>query len=134
MTTTTEHIGHTQDGRQFFLTTPFEPAIEGSAGCEYIALYLFDAGRAIARGSGSIGLARAPNFDRDAARAATEALGFARQGDPRGISASPCVERFGTEFGLIPRDCEHPDDVPAVILMPGDYMAFFEPWEGYYDT
>ncbi|MEZ6003559.1 MAG: hypothetical protein R3F17_02210 [Planctomycetota bacterium] len=75
-------------------------------------------------------------FDRDAARELLQkrwdSLGKVTQGD---IRVAPFrVERFGTEFGLIPRDCEHPDDVPAVILMPGDYMAFFEPWEGYYDT
>ena len=37
-----EHIGRTADGRQFFLTTPFEPAIDGKAGCEFVALFLFD--------------------------------------------------------------------------------------------
>ena len=37
-----EHIGKLPDGRQFFLTTPFEPAhsIE-EPGCEYVALFLF---------------------------------------------------------------------------------------------
>jgi hypothetical protein len=38
-----EHVGRTADGRQFFLTTPFEPAIGGSDGNEFVALYLFDA-------------------------------------------------------------------------------------------
>jgi hypothetical protein len=37
-----EHVGRTADGRQFFLTTPFEPAIGGKAGCEYVALLFFD--------------------------------------------------------------------------------------------
>jgi hypothetical protein len=32
------HVGHTADGRQFFLTTPFEPG-----GREFVALYLFGA-------------------------------------------------------------------------------------------
>ena len=37
-----EFVGKTADGRQFFLTTPFEPAIGGKAGEEFVALYLFD--------------------------------------------------------------------------------------------
>ena len=40
----------------------------------------------------------------------------------------------GVEFGLIPRDCEGGDDVPSIELQPGNYMAFFDPWDGYYDT
>jgi hypothetical protein len=38
-----EHVGHTADGRQFFLTTPFEPGTHGNDGQEFVALYLFDA-------------------------------------------------------------------------------------------
>jgi len=37
-----KHIGQLSDGRQFFLTTPFVPAIGGSAGREFVALFLFD--------------------------------------------------------------------------------------------
>ncbi|CAC5842854.1 hypothetical protein [uncultured Gammaproteobacteria bacterium] len=33
-----EHIGRTKKGEQFFLTTPFEPAINEKEGCEYIAV------------------------------------------------------------------------------------------------
>lgn len=39
-----EHIGRTPDGRQFFLTALFEPAVGDSEGCEYVALFLFDLG------------------------------------------------------------------------------------------
>lgn len=38
-----EYVGRTRDGRQFFLTTPFEPAINGQEGREFLALFLFDA-------------------------------------------------------------------------------------------
>jgi hypothetical protein len=37
-----EYVGHTADGRQFFLTTPFDPEWKGNPGNEFIALYLFD--------------------------------------------------------------------------------------------
>lgn len=36
------YIGVLLDGRQFFLTTPFVPAIGGEAGREFVALFLFD--------------------------------------------------------------------------------------------
>src|SRR5215470_4502018 len=36
------HIGRTSDGRQFFLTSAFEPAIGESPGREFVALFLFD--------------------------------------------------------------------------------------------
>ncbi|WP_435822543.1 hypothetical protein [Microbispora bryophytorum] len=45
------------------------------------------------------------------------------------------IDRFGTAFGLIPREPEEDDDTWWVILEPGDYMAFTEPWDsGRYDT
>ena len=37
------YVGRTADGRQFFLTNPFVPAIGGNSGREFLALYLFDA-------------------------------------------------------------------------------------------
>src|SRR5471030_2904509 len=37
-----EHVGRTEDGQQFFLTSPFEPAIGDEKGSEYVALFLFD--------------------------------------------------------------------------------------------
>ena len=37
-----EHVGHTKDGNQFFLTTPFVPAVGTNPGREFIALYVFD--------------------------------------------------------------------------------------------
>ena len=45
------------------------------------------------------------------------------------------VKRFDTAFGLIPRPPEEDDDEWAVEMQPGNYMAFFEPWDsGDYDT
>ena len=37
-----KYVGRTEDGRQFFLTTPFIPAIGKEPGREFIALYVFD--------------------------------------------------------------------------------------------
>jgi len=129
-----EHVGPTADGRQFFLTTPFEPVTKGQIN-EFVALFLFDP-------SGRLLEARIDEFgpraqmDRDRRRSRYEdrlrELGevtFTR------IEVAPfAVERFDTTFGLIPR----PGDEDAawwVELRPGNYMAFTEPWDnGKYDT
>ena len=37
-----KHIGRLADGRQFFLTTPFVPALGNNPGREFVALFLFD--------------------------------------------------------------------------------------------
>ena len=45
------------------------------------------------------------------------------------------IERFGVTFGLVLREPEEEDDIWAVEALPGNYMAFFEPWDsGEYDT
>lgn len=132
-----EHVGRTADGRQFFLTTPFEPAIRAEEdGQEFVALYLFDAdGRFLEARIDAFG-PRA-RMDRAARRAAYDArlkeLGevtFTR------IEVEPfAINRFGTTFGLIPREPEEEDDAWWVTLEPGDYMAFTDPWDsGEYDT
>jgi hypothetical protein len=130
------HVGRTADGRQFFLTCPFEPAVRGEAGGEFNALYLFD-------GDGEFVSAQIEAFGprgtfdlavkETANRRLLEALGPVTFGR---IEVAPFeVDRFGTKFGLIGRDCEDPEDVLAVEAQPGNYMAFFEPWNsGEYDT
>ncbi len=52
------------------------------------------------------------------------------------IEVAPfAVDRFGTTFGLVLRAPEEEDDPYAVEVQPGNYMAFFEPWDsGNYDT
>ncbi|MEV5763990.1 hypothetical protein AB0L34_05365 [Micromonospora sp. NPDC052213] len=132
-----EYVGRTADGRQFFLTTPFEPAIRGDDdGQEFVALYLFDSeGRFLEARIDAFG-PRA-RMDRMARRAACDArlkeLGevtFTR------IEVEPfAIDRFGTTFGLILREPEDDDDTWWVTVEPGDYMAFTEPWDsGEYDT
>lgn len=128
-----KHIGRTAHGRQFFLTTPFEPERE-----EFVALYLFDA-------AGHLLEARIDSFghrdtlDETARRAAYDArlaeLGpvvFGR------IEVAPfAVERFGTVFGLVadPPNDDDEDGEWWVTAEPGDYMAFSAPWDsGEYDT
>jgi len=126
-----QHIGITQDGLQFFLTTPFEPS-----GCEYIALFKFDRqGNIVDSDIEALGLR--DSFSKEEARkkydSKLESLGdvnFQR------IEVKPFSIKFNdTDIGLIAREPEDEDDIWAVELLPGNYMAFFEPWDsGEYDT
>ena len=130
------HIGRTADGRQFLLTTPFEPAIGSSEGCEFVALYLFDgAGQLLDGKIESFGPRRTAKSEAiaacyDSLLASLGAVSFQR------IEVAPFeILRFGTTFGLVVREPEDEDDVWAVEMQPGNYMAFFEPWDsGDYDT
>jgi hypothetical protein len=130
-----EHIGHTADGRQFFLTTPFEPPKGEDKGGEYVALFIFD-------GQGNLVDALIDDFGPrstvdDAARRSRYEQRLADLGEVTfdRIEVKPfTVERYGRQFGLIPREPDE-DDPWAVEMMPGNYMAFFEPWDsGDYDT
>lgn len=131
-----EHVGKLPDGRQFFLTTPFEPAVRENAGGEFVALYLFDA-------SGNLIEAQIDAFGpRGSGNDEARHVCYQRRLDELGdvdferIEVKPfAVERFGTQFGLIARVPEEEEDVWAVEMQPGNYMAFFEPWDsGEYDT
>ncbi|MEL7474861.1 MAG: hypothetical protein AAGJ55_01335 [Cyanobacteria bacterium J06555_12] len=131
-----EHVGRLSDGRQFFLTTPFEPKGDDTEGAEFVALFLFDCdGKFIEAVIDNFG--PRSTMDSEAARACyqrrLEELG---QVEYRRIEVVPfSVQKFGIEFGLIPREPEGEDGVWAVELLPGNYMAFFEPWDsGEYDT
>ena len=131
-----EHIGRTSDGRQFILTNPFDPALGDNPGCEFVALYLFDAdGQLLDATIDRFG----PRADvDDEARRAVYRERLASLGDVsfERVDVAPfSVERFGLEFGLVAREPEDEDDEWAVEMQPGNYMAFFEPWDsGEYDT
>jgi hypothetical protein len=125
------YVGHTAVGRQFFLTTPFEPG-----GREFIALYLFDSsGRLIEARIDDLG-PRA-TLDREARRALLdEWLRDLGPVERHRIKVAPfTIERFGLQFGFVPRAPEEDDEPWTVEAQPGSYMAFLEPWNsGEYDT
>ncbi|MEV4639561.1 hypothetical protein AB0J80_19620 [Actinoplanes sp. NPDC049548] len=129
------YVGHTADGRQFFVTTPFETAEEGRI---FVATYLFAAdGRfleaQIEQTDAGDGL------DQSATDAEVEnrirELGAVTYGR---IVVQPFeVRRYGITFGLVvnPPGEEPDDDLWWVSVQPGDYMAFTAPWDsGIYDT
>ncbi len=133
-----EHVGRTSDGRQFFLTTPFIPASHDgkSSGSEFVALFLFNAlGTFIDAKIEDFGPRASMNEEKR--KASHDAL-LQELGEvtfQRIVVAPFSVERFGVHFGLILRVPDDDDDVWAVEMQPGNYMAFFEPWDsGDYDT
>jgi len=128
-------IGRLDDGRQFFVTTPFVPALGSHAGREFVAVYLFDAvGALLEARIDDLGVRS--EVDEQSARALLEKrvseLGALSYED---IEVQPfSVQRFGTVFGLIPQPPDDDDGQWSVEMHPGNYMAFFEPWAGDYDT
>jgi hypothetical protein len=131
-----KYVGRTADGRQFFLTNPFVPAIRGKPGREFLALYLFDKEGGL-REAQIEDLGTRAELDEDAARARRaallESLGPVKC---RKIKVTPFkVKRFGVEFGFIPQPPEEPGEDWSVIVEPGNYMCFCPPWtSGDYDT
>jgi len=125
------HIGRTADGRQFFLTTPFIPAQR-----EFVALYLFDSeGKFQKAYIDDLGKREKlkPERDREAFERRLAQLGPVKLGR---IRVEPfTTRRFGRDFGLIPMLLGDEDDEWTVEAHPGNYMAFFKPWNsGEYDT
>jgi hypothetical protein len=128
-----KHVGRLPDGRQFFLTTPFD-----SGAHEFVALYLFDAeGQLVEALIDDMGPRTDIDWDvRDelVARRLRE-LG---EHELTRIRVAPFkVEKFGLEFGFILQESEDDDDNDDlhVIVEPGNYMAFYPPFDsGDYDT
>lgn len=132
------YVGHTRDGRQFFLTTPFVPAeaVGTPTGREFLAFYIFDeAGGPLSAAIEDLG----PRAGMDeAARIALRDEWLASLGEVeyRRIQVAPFkVERFGVEFGFIPQPPEEPDEDWCVNVEPGNSMCFWPPWTSAdYDT
>lgn len=133
-------VGKLADGTQFFLTHPFAPAQGMQRGGSFIALYQFD----------EFGLLTQARIEQLGEVTQTQvdamnqewlaALGPYRFAD---IRVAPfAIEKFGHQFGLIfdggdPADAADDDDEDLgiwVTVEPGNYMAFYPPWDGDYDT
>ncbi len=131
-----KYVGRTSDGRQFILTTPFEPAIGGKPGAEFLALYLFDeSGKLLEARIENLG-PRATMDDDKRVQLRDEWLEQLGEIEFDRIEVAPfSLKRFGTEFGLVLREPEDEEYPWAVEMQPGNYMAFFDPWDsGDYDT
>ena len=124
-------VGRTDDETLFFVTTPFVPAIDDD-GREFAAVFFWNS-------DGSFREARLHDLGiRDdlpdgAVGTLVEELVSSLSGARRSaIDVEPFqVEKWGTTFGLIYTEFEGDE---WVELLPGNFMAFTPPWNGYYDT
>ena len=141
-----EWVGSDGDGRAFFWTHPFVPAV-GNPGREFDALFLFDCdGNLLEFHIDDLGtrseLEHKPELVREVRAHKLELLGdFAIAT----IKIKPFqIECFGVQFGLIPlapdafleEGKELDEDASWCVQMhPGNYLAFCEPFDsGEYDT
>src|SRR4051794_33967370 len=111
------HVGRSADSRQFFLTNPFVPAMDGYPGREFVALYLFDKEGALLDARIE-DLGTRADLDEVAAASRRDAM-LASLGEVRfrKIKVAPFhVEKFGVTFGLIPEPPEDPEDDWSVIV------------------
>jgi len=140
------HIGRTSDGRQFFLTSAFEPAMGESTGREFVALFLFDNdGTLIEDRIDELGTRQELGLDGwppgnkasgsiidDAIKRRLAKLGAVTFGD---IEIRPFgIDRFGATFGFLPIEPEEDGHEWCVEFHPGNFMAFYPPSDGEYDT
>ena len=130
-------VGKLNDGRQFFITQPFVMYAN-----DYVARYLFgkdgkfieakihDLGKRnnnVLPGNGLVGSELVESIP----KAFLTEMGSYVLSD---IKVAPFRYSFhGVDFGLIANK-EDDDDDWTVTAEPGDYMAFFPPWDGDYDT
>jgi len=130
-------VGHTADGGQFFLTTPFDLGTYGADDSRvFVALYLFDK-------DGRFLEAEVDAFDEDGPSLSAAARKVYQQRlhelgkvEFDRIEIEPFrIERFGLTFGLVAMAPASTGGSWSVIAEPGDYMAFSPPWDlGDYDT
>lgn len=128
-----EYAGTAEDGRRFFITTPFVPGSLGGGGNEFVATFFW-------KSDGDYDSMDVQEFgprdsmDRGAREAAiAKHISDLGKYELEEIVVAPFSdEAFGTKFGFIPQEFE---GTVTVNLMPGDAVAFYEPWDsGEYDT
>ncbi len=131
-------IGKTKDGRQFFITQPFVPW-----GHDFVACYLFDKDGAFIDakihdlGKRNADMLPGNALIDDGNVATVQKQMLAELGDTKfcNIQVCPFAHAWnGITFGLITQAPQDDDDEWNVIAEPGDYMAFYSPWDGDYDT
>lgn len=128
-------VGRLKDGRQFFVTSPFVPALR-QPGREFLALYVFDkSGHLLSATIDDLGPRATLNVPAAVARR-TALLASLGPYKVQKIKVAPFrIEMFGVAFGFIPQPPEEPREHWIVIVEPGNYMCFVPPWtSGDYDT
>jgi hypothetical protein len=139
------YVGTTSDGRRFFITTPFCWAISKTefAGRDYVALYLWSADGEFESASIDQVAHREPGSPLPGNTLPAKAYedGFRRMLDTLGavtncdIRVAPfAFELSGVTFGLVARAPKEDEEDWTVTAEPGNYMCWYPPWDGEYDT
>jgi len=128
-------LGVLKNGVQFFLTTPFIPAIDGP-GCIFVAIYLFGRDGAFMGCTIKELGPRSKVSDQEAAKVLDRMRQSVGVIERRRITIQPFqIIRKGVTFGFVVHPPDEHGDGWQVTVEPGDYMAFYEPWDGgVYDT
>lgn len=129
------HVGRLADGRQFFITGPFEPQRGARQRREFVARYLWASDGSFLEAK----VEERPTGDSwdEFQKAVERLLSELGKATLCRIRVAPfSVHLFDLDFGLIPRPAEDGDTENwAVEVLPGNYMCFFAPWDsGEYDT
>ncbi len=130
------HVGRTFDGKQFFVTTPFVPAIDGKIGQDYVALYLFNLeGSFLEAKIDALGT-RSESTYKAAEQICARRIEEIGPVEYQRIEVQPFqIEHDGIIFGLVPYPPDEDSEDWWITAEPGDYIAFYEPWDsGEYDT
>jgi len=128
-----DFAGTAEDGRRFFLTTPFDPSSS-----EFVAVFLW-------RADGTFDEIRIDDLGpRDDLADGVQEAAIEKRLDELGdyriepISVAPfAVQSYGLTFGFVPNVSPGAggDGEVWVSVQPGDYMAYYAPWNnGEYDT
>lgn len=129
------HVGRAADGRQFFVTGPFQPQRGDQPRREFIARYLWSADGTFL--DATIEERPTTSSCEDYLADAERLLADLGKFELCRVRVAPfSVGMFGLEFGLITRPTEGGGRHKwAVEVLPGNYMCFFAPWDsGEYDT
>ena len=148
-----KYVGKIRNGDQFFITTPFTSETFEEKSREYVVLYMFDAAGGLKRFVIDELDSRADLVGEDLAKLllgnlvknyeSAQAIIDMHIKELGEISYEDITVRLfsfkkdGVEFGLVPGvddDGQEENQVPYIILQPGNYMVFKEPWDGEYDT
>ncbi len=135
------HVGFTAKGQQFFLTGLFIAQLNDKPGNEFEALFLFDKQGDLVEAE-VIELGPRATLDEELVRRwRSERLAEIGPVSYEDIWVKPfAVERFDVMMGLLPfwygdEDGDEEEGHWTVELHPGNFMAFYAPWDsGMYDT
>ena len=131
-----EHFGKNDEGLIVWTGTQLKYDFATKKTTDYTFKFLFDtSGEVVSSEIETVGIRSAEN-QKNFAEKMNSLVSANKIVAPANVMIKTfTVVHEGVEFGLIVRVPEEPEDVWAVEFMPGNTLAFFEPFDsGFYDT